>query len=556
MNKTAFASLMVFSALVIGVSTRASARSIHVTTTADASLPGECSLRDAIVASNTDLAVAGCPAGTKHDVIQLQQGALYELLQGALVIGPGGPPTRNSLRIQGHGSTLDGQGRDRVISSEWTSLDLHDLTITGGNGWTSGGGLIARGRLTGRDVRVVSNRAVFGGGMYLVGPIEADLNGWTISDNSVGFCCGIGDGGGIYMNIGGSASSLRLRHCEIERNVADNNGGGIYWRTRDSGNDSLDVSDSTISENSAADLGGGLYVRASGDALTLDIRQSTIAGNEAGAARDRSTRDIGGGFYLLGQGSFSARIDQSTIADNLAPSGGGGAAFGPGLTLDIQRSTVSGNTAEPFAAQTGIGGGLLNVDSNMTLTDVIVTGNSASGDPQFLQGIGGGILTVADGSFGGVATLSLVDTEIFGNDAGLADGVANAKFHPSFTAETTFRGSTICEEADTCASEFFGMSTTMTSLGDNTESSDMCHFTSLSDEINALCGAKSFATQPAESKFQHLRLRRGSTPHRGSGTRREAAGSAAGGLGFLGFDDSEEPDLALLGIDLELPVAR
>lgn len=59
------------------------ATEITVTTTDDElNHDGDCSLREAIQAANTDLAVDACPAGNGHDTIMLPAGTYTHTLAG------------------------------------------------------------------------------------------------------------------------------------------------------------------------------------------------------------------------------------------------------------------------------------------------------------------------------------------------------------------------------------------------------------------------------------------------------------------------------------------
>ena len=68
-------SLMAGAALLAGPAWPAQATNITVTTTSDElNGDGDCSLREAIVAANTNAAVDACPAGTGADTITLPAG--------------------------------------------------------------------------------------------------------------------------------------------------------------------------------------------------------------------------------------------------------------------------------------------------------------------------------------------------------------------------------------------------------------------------------------------------------------------------------------------------
>lgn len=77
------AAAMVASFLVLPDSARATV--ITVTTEADElNANGDCSLREAITAANTDLAEGACPAGSGDDVIELPAGTYKITRAGAL----------------------------------------------------------------------------------------------------------------------------------------------------------------------------------------------------------------------------------------------------------------------------------------------------------------------------------------------------------------------------------------------------------------------------------------------------------------------------------------
>jgi hypothetical protein len=66
--------IVVAGCLLAIASATAGAATISVTTTADALTGGQCSLRAALAAANTDAPVAGCTAGAGSDTIMLPSG--------------------------------------------------------------------------------------------------------------------------------------------------------------------------------------------------------------------------------------------------------------------------------------------------------------------------------------------------------------------------------------------------------------------------------------------------------------------------------------------------
>ena len=84
-------------------------------------------------------------------------------------------------------------------------------------------------------------------------------------------------------------------------------GGGIYTRLA-----ALDIVDSTLSENHATEVGGGIYHDVGSGTVT--IQDSTLSGNQATDV----ALAMGGGIYNV---SGSMQISGSTLVGNQASSG-------------------------------------------------------------------------------------------------------------------------------------------------------------------------------------------------------------------------------------------
>jgi hypothetical protein len=145
---------------------------------------------------------------------------------------------------------------------------------------------------------------------------SAELDGLTISGNS--------NGGGIENQWG----TLQLKECTISGNVGAW-GGGIYNRGI------LDLTDSTISGNTANDNGGGIYNYRDGSA---DIVDCTISGNQAVSGE-------GGGIYNYDTSVLV--LTDSTIAGNSAPEGGG--VFNSNGPQTIDGSIIANNSGGDLA---------------------------------------------------------------------------------------------------------------------------------------------------------------------------------------------------------------
>src|SRR6266508_431592 len=110
---------------------------------------GNCTLREAIIAANTDAADDACTAGTGADEIKLQAGT-YELsvpgtAEEAAATGDLDITDPDGLKITGDpaGSTVDANAIDRIFNTRAVAIATFDsLTITGGNVTNDMGGAI------------------------------------------------------------------------------------------------------------------------------------------------------------------------------------------------------------------------------------------------------------------------------------------------------------------------------------------------------------------------------------------------------------------------------
>ena len=143
--------------------------------------------------------------------------------------------------------------------------------------------------------------------------------------------------------------------------VTNGNGGGIL--VYDS---ILNLNNSTVSNNSAIS-GAGICITPSGLVGTANVSNCTISGNTA--------TSIGGGIYSAIDGSGTAcgilTLTNSTLSGNSAPTGGGLAAYCTGAgSVTITNSTLSNNTANASS-----GGGIYN-EAYIKLINSIVANNT------------------------------------------------------------------------------------------------------------------------------------------------------------------------------------
>jgi hypothetical protein len=401
---------------------------------------GECSLREAVRAANSDTASGAlpgeCPAGSGSDVIALPPGLYTLTISGQMetFAATGDLDLNSNLGIVGAGmdeTVVSAGGRDRVFEIAGTrTVELEGLTITGGrtrDGIDSGDARGADGSGSGAGAPASSGVAgvsLDGGGIENAGTLVVAR--CRISDNRTGDGGAGGDarggdggdaggdGGGATGGTGGDAGD----------------GGGIH----NSG--VLTVLDSVITSNSTGDGGRG------GEAVGgLGGDGAGGAGGFGGAALGGPGGDGGDGGGIATTASSHTMVVDSRLAGNVA---GGGGTSGTGVGGEGGLgggAATGGNGGFGLASTGGQGGrgggigaaGVLTV-SDSTLSENVSgpggpTGDAFGGDggnggPSGGKGgDGGGAVTAiagAGGRGGGISagTLTLTGSTLFHNTTG------------------------------------------------------------------------------------------------------------------------------------------
>ena len=287
---------------------------IEVNTAADSdTADGDCSLREAIVAANTDTAYNGCNAGAGADTITFAGnytitlgGSQLPVITSTVTINGNGPA--NTI-IQAHASPNTATHRVFTVGAAG-NLTLDNASVQNGRSpGNSGGGIENLGALTVSNSTFSGNVAgsnYSGGGIFNSGTLTV-IN-TAFSENSAAA------GGAIFSN-----NVLTVTNSTFSGN-ASNSGGGFYnWG-------SLSITDSTISGNTAGD-GGGIY-----NSKTLVVTNTTFENNAA-------TAGDGGAI----ENEDVTTVTSSTFYNNSASGKGGAIHNGFGYTLDVTNSTFSGN---------------------------------------------------------------------------------------------------------------------------------------------------------------------------------------------------------------------
>lgn len=312
---------------------------ITVTTTNDELIDdGDCSLREAIEAADTDSTIDSCVAGSGGDTINIPAGD-YQLTLGQLHL-------TDTITLQGSvtdTTILDGSQASRVLYVEAQAIvTLRYLEIRNGDGGccdtnpADGGGIANFGTLSIAYSTVHDNHAGIevgdagkgigadGGGIYNAGILIVTNS--TISSNSAGngycithggypTCGGPGDGGGI-ANLG----TLRLDNATIANNqpgTAKNeqyqpyfgSGGGI------ANEGGTTLKNSIIASNEVTDCSGTLT--SLGNNIAQNVTGCAIRGNYSRwSAHLGSLTDNGGPTLTHALASNSAAIDAGDCTDS------------------------------------------------------------------------------------------------------------------------------------------------------------------------------------------------------------------------------------------------
>jgi hypothetical protein len=359
---------------------------------------GSITLREAIIASNTNAIFGDAPAGSLDgDVIRFApslSGATITLVNGQLNI-------TDDVRIQAGNLNIviDANSTSRVFNiSASQNVSIGGLTITEGAA-PNGGGIVASGggNTTLFRVNLVRNTAsaTGGGGIWNNGDnlylTECTLDGNRATGAS-------GDGGGIYLYQG----RVAITDSQLRANTAVRAGGGIEVRAGQlfttnaliGGTGAGDANTAGPSGSSATGNGGGIHV-SGGAGTRAAIRGGSVVGNVAAHE--------GGGLWNSNAAIMMIRggaVIQANIARGPAAADGGGGIFNNGGTLRIVNSTIAGNSATGLA---GSGGGLLSITGDVQIIDSTIRSNQAARAGGGIE-IVNGELFLRDTTVGGAGT--------------------------------------------------------------------------------------------------------------------------------------------------------
>jgi hypothetical protein len=435
----------------------ATGTTMNVTITSDVlANDGKCSLREAVIAANTNMRSGSkpgeCPAGKGDlmDSIVLASGAIYALTRsstfednarnGDLDIRNNPAITDLTIRAGLNGRATIKQHAlvdDRVLDVLGAKVIIQGVMFAGGSNVESGGGIRNSGKLTLIACKVRSNSARWmGGGIFnnsksVLRVVSSTISGNTSSDHGGGLV----NGGGIVTLTGSTVSNNTAAW-----------GGGLFTETG-----RLTLVHTTVSGNSADNDAGGIFVK---ELSVVNIQNgSRITGNTAA---------WGGG---ISSWNSTLTVDASVISNNTVPNSGGGLLIHDGGTAVVQNGSVISNNAATYEGGISNWGG-----STLTVDGSVISGNTASG---------------SSGGIGNLGIMTLNASTVFGNTAPRAGGLFNAP-----GATMTVRLSTITDNFATLGAGGLlnvngTLIVTQSALLGNTSDGDGDALYSLADSVNA-----------------------------------------------------------------------
>ena len=380
---TVGAALLVCGLLFAYASSPAWAAIITVNSLADDEADdGECTLREAITAANTDTAsgtaTGECAMGSGDDEIHYAlpgtapwtvnlTGVLPDLSTSIEIVGPGD----DQLTVR---RRTGGDYRIFTVTGDTTVVTISGMTISNGNAanFEDGGGIFIAdsGTLTLTDSTITNNFTEdAGGGIGIDSDTDGTLTvtGSTISDNTGEF-----DNGGGISNAG--TGTVTVTDSTISGNFSGHEGGALA----NDGDGTMTVTGSTIRGNSTNANGGGIF-----NSGALTVTDSTISGNTA-------HRTNAGQFSFGGEGGG---ISSSNDLPDTDPTND------PDDTTTITNSTISGNTVTGEGA---IGGGVYNSFGLTVIKNSTITKNTAP------DGRGSGVASRGNEEFASTEVLSSI----------------------------------------------------------------------------------------------------------------------------------------------------
>ena len=438
-----------------------------------------------------------------------------DLLNGIATSGDGASGRGGNLQVGGYanvtvdnttidgGSSAPGGGLGGNILFGGTSLTITNNSVVSGGTGMRGGGLYA---FAGGSVLIDGGSTVsgntatlFGGGITVAPGGDVTLDAAVISGNTVDPASGLPWGGGAFVGgaYGTPAAVLNVTNGTVfDGNSAPGNGGaigGLPLGTAASGEPdvpwmNVNISDSTLSNNSAGNDGGAVHTPRGGQ---LSVSGSTLTGNTA-VGDGGALRSFGygcgvgaiSGYQAIcagttGTGETITNVINSTFDNNSGqyghivgsqyvgdPDGDGAVEFfdGPSV-VTITGSTLSNSTTS---------GGIDVTQSSLTLIESTISGNTIATD-------GGGVGLFVFTGYGGTNTyfFNSQNSTITDNDSGLSGG----GIYSSYYGEVNLTGTIVSGNTQVTGGDVYGGAATSTAVDTLIGNATLSAFQGLADGV-------------------------------------------------------------------------
>ncbi|MCX7556026.1 hypothetical protein OS187_04185 [Xanthomonadaceae bacterium JHOS43] len=256
----------------------------------------------------------------------------------------------NNNAGNGGGIALIGGGQHAIVRLDGNSAVTDNTASLDGGGihCSSGGELYLASASS-----VVTNTAGLHGGGIMLDGCSAQINSGATGLAGLFVNIGFNDaemGGGIAVRSsgGGPGSSLTIGEALgssdprplILNNEAGNQGGGIFASGPQT---QVRIHDATVSNNTAASIGGGIMVRDGAVVEILRTRRRCGGAEECSLIVDNQA-DWGGGISVVGDNA-QVRVEGTRVEDNHATAGGSAYfAMHRGAVLMSENNVIVGNT--------------------------------------------------------------------------------------------------------------------------------------------------------------------------------------------------------------------
>ncbi len=332
-----------------------------------------------------------------HNTAAAEGGGLWNSADGTMTVTGSrleGNVANGTDADSGGGGLYNDGGTVTVVDST-----IRDNAAPAGSG--SGGAILNNGGvLDVDDARIRGNSSARAGGGIETVAGTVTLDGVVLSNNETG--AAPGNGGGLHVS---GAATVEVNDSVVSRNTAANEGGGLW----NSSVGTMTVDGSRIANNAAngdaSDAGGGgLFNQGSEDGTsggTLTVTDSVIADNAAIVGSGS------GGGVLNEQGTLT--VTDSVIANNASARAGGGIEVVGGADAVVGRTELRGVNLRHNSTGTapGNGGGLhVTAAGEVVIDDSKVTDNNAANE-------GGGLWNSATGQ------MTVTDTPVVRNTVGI-----------------------------------------------------------------------------------------------------------------------------------------